>query len=97
MLKKIFYASLFVLLLILAVQSVSASDADFNSVYSNDFNLDDSQSLSSVDLSYENGDIAGNGENEEIIINDVTVGDENDDSSPAYYEEVEEEEGWFEF
>lgn len=92
MLKKIFYASLFVLLLILAVQSVSASDADFNSVYSNDFNLDDSQSLSSVDLSYENGDIAGNGENEEIISNDVTVGDENDDSSPAYYEEVEEEE-----
>ena len=52
--KKIIYLSLFALIFILAVQSVSASDIDFNNAYSNDLNLDDSidgSLLSSLDTS----------------------------------------------
>ena len=39
--KKIICISVFVLIFILAVQSVSATDADSTNAYSNDFNLDD--------------------------------------------------------
>lgn len=49
MFKRIVYVSVFVMVLILALQSVSASEVDFNMDYSNDFNLDDSVSLSSAD------------------------------------------------
>lgn len=53
--KKIICISVFVLIFILAVQSVSATDADSTNAYSNDFNLDDVTSdycLSNVDESY---------------------------------------------
>ena len=84
----------------MAAQSVSASDADLDMVHSDDFNLDDSQELSSIDLSDGNYDISSNWENEEIIQDDgVTVDDEgsfqtdfeNEDLSQTDFENVAEE------
>lgn len=69
MFKKILYVSLFVLIFLLAVQSVSASDTDLNDVYSD--NLDFDESLSVYDSSNQDSSIG----------DDSLISDENDDSS----------------
>ena len=66
MVKKILYLSLFVIVFILALQSVSASDMDLNDVNANSFDLDDSSDyLSSV-----SDDVIANGNDEEILNDD---------------------------
>ncbi len=67
MFKKILYVSLFVLIFLLAVQSVSASDTDLNDVYSD--NLDFDESLSVYDSSNQDSSIG----------DDSLISDENDD------------------
>jgi len=69
MFKKILYVSLFVLIFLLAVQSVSASDTNLNDVYS--YNLDFDESLSGYDSSNSDSSIG----------EDSLISDENDDSS----------------
>ena len=64
MVKKIIYVSLFVLVFLLAIQSVSASGIDLDDVNANNFKLDDSSNYLSSSIS-ENDVIAG--ENNPIV------------------------------
>ena len=66
MFKKILYVSLFVLIFLLAVQSVSASDTNLNDIYSD--NLDFDESLSVYDSSNQDSSIG----------DDSLISDENE-------------------
>ena len=92
MFKKYICASLFVLVLVISLQSVSAYDADFDANYADDFNLEDSQILSSTHLSdstYESDIIAnGYGDDGEILSDEddgevILEDGEIDDSFPT--------------
>ena len=77
MVKKIIYVSLLALVLLLALQSASASDMDLNEAYPN--NLDDSQIASSVDLASSNENyVISDANGEETIADGDGEGDDEE-------------------
>lgn len=89
MVKKIIYVSLFVLVFLLAIQSVSASGIDLDDVNANNFKLDDSSnylssSISENDVIADDGEGINDDENGEEVTDsgngETTVGDEPSDS-----------------
>ena len=63
MFKKILYVSLFVLIFLLAVQSVSASDTDLNDI---NFNNIDSNDVSTNDIVLEDGEGSSDADENEV-------------------------------
>ena len=96
MFKKILYVSLFVLIFLLAVQSVSASDTDLNDI---NFNNIDSNDVSTNDIVLEDGEGSSDAdENEVEDDSENSDGGESSDTNPndsgedSNIEELEDDE-----
>ena len=96
MFKKILYVSLFVLIFLLAVQSVSASDTNLNDI---NFNNIGSNDISTNDIVLEDGE--GSSDTDEIEVesdSEKSVGGESSDTNPndsgadSTIEELEDDE-----